>query len=104
MTRPHAFLLFALAIGLYKLVHRRRQGTPRMPDRAINECCELHRENLDSYQALLDESLQLTFPASDPVSVDAATRCAHPHPTAVDPHDWRRRPGLIDAAAATQRR
>ena len=69
-------------------LRRRRKIAPLMPDRAVNERPEAHHEQLDTYQALLDESLQLTFPASDPVCAHAATRCAHLRETPANATDW----------------
>ena len=66
----------------------RRVAAARLPDRAAVERPEAHREELDTYQALLDESLQLTFPASDPVCAQAAARCNDPCATPADAADW----------------
>ena len=48
---------------------------------AVLEEPRAHNEQLETYQDLLDESLHLTFPASDPISAHAATRCADPMET-----------------------
>ena len=60
-----------------------------MPDRSALERPPVHHEDLVTYQVLLDESLALTFPASDPICVQAASRCGEPVATPVDPADWR---------------
>jgi hypothetical protein len=73
----------------------RRVAAARVPDRHVVEQPEAHREELDTYQALLDESLQLTFPASDPVCAHAAMRCSDPCVTPADPSDWRLHPGSL---------
>lgn len=67
----------------------RRVASARLPDRSGVELPQAHCEGLDTYQALLDESLQLTFPASDPVCAQAATRCSDPCVTPSDSSDWR---------------
>ena len=47
---------------------------------------------LPTYQDLLDEALDDTFPASDPVATGAATRVHEPHTTARDCQDWTLKP------------
>lgn len=78
--------------------HRHPDGRPFPVENAPT-----HRDNLDTYQALLDEALQLTFPASDPVCAHAATRCADPCETASDKSDWRLHPGSLDATDGAAR-
>ena len=95
-----------LTIGAFALqvnASRRRPVTAGMPDRDVNERPQGHHEDLDSYQALLDESLQLTFPASDPVCAHAATRCADPRETPANPVDWQLHAGSEAAAGAAPR-
>lgn len=46
-----------------------------------------------TYQDLLDETLDNTFPASDPIAASAATHVREPHTTARDTHDWTLEPG-----------
>jgi len=43
---------------------------------------------LPTYQELLDEALELTFPASDPISPGAAARTKRPVSTPMDATDW----------------
>jgi hypothetical protein len=69
------------------------------PDRTRLEERHAHKEELDTYQDLLDESLQLTFPASDPVCAQAATRCADPCETPSNAADWHLHPGSRESAA-----
>jgi hypothetical protein len=90
-------LIAAGALAVHALA-RRRKTPPPIPDRAVNERPEAHQEQLDTYQALLDESLQLTFPASDPVCAHAATRCAHPRETPANATDWQLHAGSRTAA------
>jgi hypothetical protein len=63
------------------------------PDRAALDEPDVHKEQLDTYQDLLDESLFLTFPASDPISAHAAARCADPCDTPANASDWHLHPG-----------
>jgi len=44
---------------------------------------------LPTYQELLDEALELTFPASDPISPGAATRAEERMSTPMDETDWK---------------
>lgn len=46
-----------------------------------------------TYQELLDESLEETFPASDPIAADAAAHATRPVETPKDEHDWELQPG-----------
>ena len=70
-----------------------------VPDKAVLEEPRVHNEQLETYQDLLDESLHLTFPASDPISAQAATRCADPLQTPANPSDWRLHPGSRERTA-----
>lgn len=55
----------------------------------------------NSYQAALDASLEMTFPASDPISPGAAMGMAHQFSTARDQRDWKRNaPRNMPKAAA----
>ena len=47
---------------------------------------------LPTYQELLDEALELTFPASDPISPGAAARAKQPVSTPMDATDWELQP------------
>jgi len=44
---------------------------------------------LPTYQELLDEALELTFPASDPISPGAAARAEQRVSTPMDETDWK---------------
>lgn len=48
---------------------------------------------LPTYQELLDESLDETFPASDPISPSAAMHAARRVCTGKDDIDWQLKPG-----------
>ncbi|HJV63254.1 MAG TPA: hypothetical protein VJ743_20060 [Albitalea sp.] len=59
-------------------------------------------EKLPTYQELLDESLDETFPASDPISPSAAMHAERRVATAKDEVDWTLRPGA-DAPPGARR-
>ncbi len=46
-----------------------------------------------TYQELLDDALDQTFPASDPLAIGAGAHTADPHPTRRDATDWTLTPG-----------
>jgi hypothetical protein len=92
--------LFAFAVlGAFLLMPRRAVARHAMPSKESLDDAGVHREDLHSYQALLDESLALTFPASDPICATAAMRCGAPTETAGDGIDWRLEPGSAAAPA-----
>jgi hypothetical protein len=101
MSKFRSMTAFALAAGvLYAwtrvgrhAVHARRLASARVPDRHALDLPDLHCEEPESYQDLLDESLHLTFPASDPICAQAATRCGDRLATTANPTDWRLHPG-----------
>lgn len=107
MNRIRSMTMLALAGGLlhagWNAVRRaalaRRVAAARAPDRHALELPGMHSEDLESYQDLLDESLNLTFPASDPICAQAATRCGDPVATQANAADWRLHPGSKDAAS-----
>jgi hypothetical protein len=70
------------------------------PRRDAEDHPALHHDEPQSYQALLDESLALTFPASDPISPSAAMRCGDEIDTPADVRDWRLQPGSAASANA----
>lgn len=51
------------------------------------------QDRVPTYQELLDEALESTFPASDPIAAGAATHVREPRVTARDAHDWTLDPG-----------
>ena len=57
-----------------------------------------NRENAPTYQDVLDESLQETFPASDPISAGAAARTTRRISTEKNPIDWKLEPGSAVAS------
>jgi len=108
MNRTRSLLLLATAgLGAAALLRgaRRARAARRiagaaMPDRSALDQPPVHHEDLETYQVLLDESLTLTFPASDPICAQAATRCGDPIATAADPADWRLHRGSTASNAA----
>ncbi|HZE91239.1 MAG TPA: hypothetical protein VE029_05955 [Rhizobacter sp.] len=50
-------------------------------------------ETVPTYQELLDESLDQTFPASDPIAPGAAMHAEKKISTARDSQDWTLKPG-----------
>lgn len=55
--------------------------------------CPSPGEKVPTYQELLDEALDETFPASDPISPTAAMHASHRIDSARDGVDWALRPG-----------
>jgi hypothetical protein len=105
---PSALALAAVALIAWTRIgqasmRRRRAASACLPDRALLEQPELHREDLETYQDLLDESLNLTFPASDPICAQAATRCGDRKATTGNAADWQLHPGSRTGVAAEGR-
>ena len=73
--------------------HRTAQRERRRRESHDVDAPALHCEDLLTYQALLDESLSLTFPASDPICTTAALHCGRPCDTPANPSDWHLDPG-----------
>lgn len=57
-------------------------------------------EKVPTYQELLDEALEDTFPASDPIAVGAASKPKAPAPNARDERDWKLEPSASPAPEA----
>jgi hypothetical protein len=94
MKTPTWLALLAIAAVVARSVRasaaarsRMRDATP--PRRDAEDQPALHHDDPQSYQALLDESLALTFPASDPISATAAMRCGDEIASPADARDWR---------------
>ncbi len=58
------------------------------------------KDKVPTYQEALDEALENTFPASDPVAPGAAAQPREPQPTPRDRRDWALEPGAGDPANA----
>jgi hypothetical protein len=61
---------------------------------------EKREDRVLTYQELFDESLDQTFPASDPISPSAAMHAAEPVSTTKDDKDWNLRPGGVSDSSA----
>ena len=59
-------------------------------------------EKVPTYQELLDESLDETFPASDPISPSAAMHAERQVATAADDVDWQLKPGAAVPVVAPE--
>lgn len=66
--------------------------TPEQADKRLEAKAETPQEKLPTYQELLDEAVEETFPASDPISPTAAMNPAHPVSTGMDREDWTLKP------------
>ena len=71
---------------------KRLEGTTRQPSAKV-----------PTYQELLDESLDETFPASDPISPSAAMHAEKRIATGKDDVDWKLKPGA-DAPCGSVKR
>lgn len=61
--------------------------------RRLDGCCTRAQERVPTYQELLDDALDQTFPASDPISPSAAMHTHALLHSAENPKDWTLRPG-----------
>ncbi len=66
----------------------RRQEADRLEGKAV-----LPEQKVPTYQELLDEALDQTFPASDPISPTAAMHAEREISTARNRKDWQLSPG-----------
>jgi hypothetical protein len=66
----------------------RQKEAERLEGKCIEPCAKV-----PTYQELLDESLDETFPASDPISPSAAMHAARKVRTGKDKVDWQLKPG-----------
>lgn len=77
----------AKGLGWQSLGHHALKAKTTMP-KAI-PAIQQRPDDGNSYQAALDASLEMTFPASDPISPGAALGMAHQFSTSRDQIDWR---------------
>ena len=75
-----------------KDVRQAKQESDRLENKAKNPC-----EKVPTYQELLDEALDQTFPASDPISPSAAMHAEKQIKTDKDKKDWTLKPGADPA-------
>ncbi len=61
------------------------------------------KEKVPTYQEALDEALENTFPASDPVAASAAVQPREPRATSRDDKDWALEPGAGDPVKAPRK-
>ena len=64
--------------------------------------CRRPSEKVPTYQELLDEALDETFPASDPISPGAAMHAARKVSTGKDAVDWQLTPGADEPSGKKQ--
>lgn len=77
-----------------KDAHSRQKESQRLDGKASKPAGKV-----PTYQELLDESLDETFPASDPISPGAAMHAERQVATGKDDVDWQLRPGAQQPAA-----
>src|SRR5690606_24809077 len=58
------------------------------------------KDKVPTYQEALDDALENTFPASDPVAASVATQPREPRATPRDASDWALEPGAGDPVKA----
>lgn len=66
--------------------------TPEHLDQRMEARAQKPEDKLPTYQELLDDAVENTFPASDPIAPNAARNTAHRVSTAVDSKDWKLKP------------
>lgn len=71
-----------------KDTHSREQEAKRLEGQG-----QQPEEKVPTYQELLDEAVDETFPASDPISPSAAMNADRKISTGKDSHDWTLQPG-----------
>lgn len=81
-----------------KDAHSRQKESQRLEGKAAKPA------KVPTYQELLDESLDETFPASDPISPSAAMHAQRQVATGKDDVDWQLKPGAQKPPAAAKRK
>lgn len=66
--------------------------TPEKSDERLEARAETPEDKLPTYQELLDDASDGSFPASDPPATTAATHTAEPVSTSMDDRDWKLQP------------
>jgi hypothetical protein len=82
-----------------KDAHSRQKESKRLEGQASKPAAKV-----PTYQELLDESLDETFPASDPISPSAAMHAERQVATGKDEVDWQLKPGAQSPPAAAKRK
>jgi hypothetical protein len=73
---------------------------PQQADARLEGRAEAPQDKVPTYQELLDEALDETFPASDPISPSAAMHAAEAVTTPADEADWKLQPGALPPASS----
>lgn len=76
---------------------------PEREDKRLQGKASKPEDALPTYQELLDESLEQTFPASDPISPSAAMHTRRRIATGKDATDWTLAPGSEEDAERSAR-
>ena len=76
--------------------------TPEQVNKRLEAKAERPEEKLPTYQELLDEAVDETFPASDPISPTAAMNAERPVSTGMDREDWELSPQGGEPASGVQ--
>lgn len=71
---------------------------PEKEDQRLQGTASTPEDTVPTYQELLDESLEQTFPASDPISPSAAMHTRRRIVTGKDATDWTLAPGSEEDA------
>ena len=74
----------------------KEQQTRKPQEKRPDAPATVTQEGVPTYQELLDEALDETFPASDPISPSAAERAEREISTPKDDKDWQVRPENAD--------
>ena len=82
-----------------KDTHTSRKESRRLEGKATQPAAKV-----PTYQELLDESLDETFPASDPISPSAAMHAERQVATGKDDVDWQLKPGAQQPPASARRK
>lgn len=74
--------------------------TPEHENQRLEARAEKPEDKLPTYQELLDEAVDETFPASDPISPTAAMNAERSVSTGMDDQDWKLKPAQEHAPGA----
>ncbi len=80
-----------------KNADQRQKEAQRMEGKGL-----LPEQKVPTYQELLDEALDQTFPASDPISPSAAMHAEKEISTEKDGRDWQLKPGACKPPTSPQ--
>ena len=74
-------------------MNRQRRTSSKPPEHAQGDAAATSKTDALTYQQLLDDALDQTFPASDPISPTAAMHADKLISTGKDKVDWTLQPG-----------